>query len=110
MFRYDELVGSAVSSIGKTMERWQQGKLREDESDLMIALQIAIDACGGLRWIEEHPNVQRSLDAPMRAGEFRSFDWNSYGSELHVSYHGIDVWLAPSDGEVLMESATASLQ
>lgn len=105
-----ELVGAAVSSIGEALVRWKQGKLREDESVLVSALCIAIDASGGLCWVEDRPDVQRCLDAPMRAGEFGSFDWSSYRSELHVPFHCITVWLAPSDGEVLMESAAASLR
>lgn len=105
-----ELVGAAVSSIGEALVRWKQGKLREDETILTSALCIAIDVSGGLRWVESRPTVQTCLDVPMRAGEFRSFDWDSYRSELHVLYQGIDVWLAPADGEVLMESAAASLR
>lgn len=103
MLRRNEMADAAVTTIGRSMGRWKRGRLCDDEPELVSALQAAIDLSGGLRWIEARPGVQDPLIAPMRAGEFTSFDWDAYRSELCVPYHHLHVWLAPDIGEELME-------
>lgn len=106
MLRLNELAATAVTTIRESMERWGKGKLQDDESTLIHALQIVIDLSGGLRWIEKkQPGILCPLVAPMRAGEETSFNWEQYKSELCVRYHDVDVWLIPSIGEELMANA-----
>jgi hypothetical protein len=107
MVRCKEMAASAIRTVAASMDRWQQGNLHDDESRLIAALQVIIDLSGGLRWIERERSIQFPLVAPMRAGEFASFDWKQYRCELCIPYQGINVWLTPDIGTTLMVNAAA---
>lgn len=104
MFDCSQLALIASTTIRASMKRWRNARLEDDEPELVNALQTLIDLSGGLRWIESHKKILIPMQAPDRAGEFSSFDWERYDRELHVPYQGFDLYLDPSYAEVLLKN------
>lgn len=98
------LASTATATIRSSMKRWRNGNLKDDETELVKALQTMIDLSGGLNWIQSQKGILIPMQSPMRAGEFPSFNWDRYDRELQVPYPGFDLFLDPSHAEVLMKN------